>query len=129
MHRDFQLGEDDCLCLNGYGFLWDALVEKNVQWVILRGYTIPPGYNVVTADAAIRIPPSYPDGGLDMVYFFPALSLKSGRAIAKLTLHPLEGKQYQQWSRHYPWQPGVHSLCTHLLLIKTWLERELKGAA
>ena len=115
MSRDFQLSEEDCLCLNGHGVPWDTLVEKNVQWVILRGYPIPSGYNVSTADAAIRIPPSYPDGGLDMVYFFPALSLNSGRAIAKLPPHLLEGKQYQQWSRHYPWEPGVHrSYCQML---------------
>lgn len=129
MRRDFELAEDDQQCLDGHGFPWDTIVETNVQWVILRGYAIPTGYNVPAADAAIRIPPSYPDGGLDMVYFYPKLSLTSGRTIIKLTDHLIEGKQYQQWSRHYTWQPGLDSLCTHLLLIKTWLQRELKGAA
>lgn len=100
-----------------------------MKWIILRGYLIPAGYNTAAADAAIRIPPSYPDGGLDMVYFFPGLSLVNGRTIAKLTPHPLEGKQYQQWSRHYPWEPGLHTLCTHLLLIRSWLEQELRKAA
>jgi hypothetical protein len=129
VRRDFQLCEEDSNCLDAQGYTWDALVEANVNWIILRGYLIPAGYNTAAADAAIRIPPSYPDGGLDMVYFFPALSLVNGRAIAKLTPHPLEGKQYQQWSRHYPWEPGLHTLCTHLLLIRSWLEQELRKAA
>jgi hypothetical protein len=129
VRRDFQLSEDDVLCLDAQGCAWDAIVENNVKWIILRGYSIPAGFNVVAADAAIRIPPSYPDGGLDMVYFFPGLSLLDGRAIAKLTPHPLESKQYQQWSRHYTWEPGHHNLCTHLLLIRSWLERELRKAA
>jgi len=129
VRRDFQLSEEDTQCLDALGYPWDALVETNVKWIILRGYTIPKGYSNATADAAIRIPPSYPDGGLDMVYFSPNLSLADGRAIAKLTPHPLEGKQYQQWSRHYTWEPGQHSLSTHLLLIRTWLERELRKAA
>ena len=129
MRRDYQLSEDDSQCLDAQGCDWDALVETKVKWIILRGYSIPTGYNVSAADAAIRIPPSYPDDGLDMVYFFPALSLQNGRAIAKLTPHPLEGKQYQQWSRHYSWDPGLHSLCTHLLQIRSWLEWELRKAA
>ena len=129
MRRDFQLSKERFAVLSGQGYTWDALVNTKVKWIILRGYSIPTGYNVTAADAAIRIPPSYPDDALDMVYFFPSLSLQDGRAIAKLTPHPLEGKQYQQWSRHYPWERGLHSLSTHLLLIKTWLERELGKAA
>ena len=129
MRRDFQLSEEDTQCLEAQGVPWDAIIENNVKWIVLRGYLLPAGYNHSTADAAIRIPPSYPDGGLDMVYFHPALALATKRAIAKLTPHVLEGKQYQQWSRHYDWQPGLHNLCTHLLLIKTWLEREVRRAA
>ena len=78
---------------------------------------------------ALRISPSYPDDQIDMVYFSPALALKSGRGIRQLTLTMIDGKQYQQWSRHRtaqnPWRPGLDSISTHLLQVNNWLDREL----
>jgi hypothetical protein len=42
----------------------------------------------------------------------------------------LDGKQFQQWSRHRtganPWRPGLDNVCTHLLLVNSWLEKELR---
>ena len=65
-----------------------------------------------------------------MVYFYPALALTSGTAIKQLTPSQIDGKQYQQWSRHRtsanPWRPGLDNICTHLLQVDSWLERELK---
>jgi hypothetical protein len=111
---------------------WEAIVEQTVKWLILRQFAIPAGYNVARADAALRIPPSYPDAQIDMVYFFPSLALANGRAIKALTPLQLEGKQYQQWSRHRtpanPWRPGLDNISTHMLQVVTWLERELKVA-
>jgi E2/UBC family protein E len=82
------------------------------------------------AAAALRIKPSYPDDDIDMVYFHPALALTSGKSIGQLSLLALDGKQYQQWSRHRtpanPWRPGLDNVCTHLLQVNNWLERELK---
>jgi len=82
------------------------------------------------ATAALKIPPSYPDDQIDMVYFSPALALTSGRGIAQLTALTFDGKQYQQWSRHRtaanPWRPGLDNVCTHLLQVDSWLEREPK---
>jgi hypothetical protein len=40
-------------------------------------------------------------------------------------------KRYQQWSRHRtaqnPWRPGLDNVCTHLLQVNNWLEREFKN--
>ncbi len=130
MRRQFQLGEEDEECLAARGLVWEAIVENNTKWLIVHGYPAPEGYNHRTADAALRIPPSYPDDQIDMVYFCPALALTSGKAIGALTPTALDGKQYQQWSRHRtganPWRPGIDSICTHLLQVDSWLERELR---
>jgi hypothetical protein len=130
MRKQFQLGEEDEECLAARGLAWETVVEGNTKWVIVHGYPVPEGYNHRIADAAVRIPPSYPDGDIDMVYFLPALALVNGKPIPNLTPLAIEGKEYQQWSRHRtagnPWRPGLDNVCTHLLQVDSWLDRELK---
>jgi hypothetical protein len=130
MHRAFQLAEEDEECLAALGLKWEAIIENGTKWLVFPEYPIPEGYNHRVAAAALRIKPSYPDDDIDMVYFHPALALTSGKGIGQLSLLALDGKQYQQWSRHRtpanPWRPGLDNVCTHLLQVNNWLERELK---
>lgn len=130
MRRSFQLAEEDEEGLAARGLRWEAVVETGAKWLIFPEYPIPGGYNHRAASAALRIKPSYPDDDIDMVYFFPPLALADGRTIKRLTPFQLDGKQYQQWSRHRtaanPWRPGLDNVCTHLLQVDNWLERELK---
>jgi len=79
MRRAFQLSEEDKGGLAALGRPWEAVVENRAKWLILPDYPIPEGYNHRVAAAAIRIPPSYPDDQIDMVYFHPALALVSGK--------------------------------------------------
>lgn len=133
MRREFVFAEEDQECLAKTGLDWEAIIEEKTKWLILRQFPIPAGYNLNLADAALRIPPSYPDDQIDMVYFSPPLALASGRTIGALTPYALEGKQYQQWSRHRtavnPWRPGLDNIGTHLLQVETWLHRELRKAS
>lgn len=130
MRQQFQLAEEDVEGLAALGLAWEAVVEGNTKWLILPAYPIPAGYNHQTASVALRIKPSYPDDDIDMVYFCPPLALTSGKPIGRLSLCQIDGKQYQQWSRHRtaanPWRPGLDNVCTHLLQVDSWLERELK---
>jgi hypothetical protein len=130
LRRDFQLAEDDVQCLEEHGFKWETVMDGGSMWLVIRGYAIPEGYNIRTADLALRIPPSYPDEQIDMVYFSPSLSLMTGREIRQLTAHTIDGEEYQQWSRHRtpanPWRPDLDNVCSHLLQVDTWLRRELK---
>ena len=75
LRRDFKLPEEDVECLDALGFKWETVVEGGTKWLIIHGYPIPGGYNHGTADLALRMPPSYPDDQIDMVYFRPALAL------------------------------------------------------
>jgi hypothetical protein len=130
MRRAFQLTVEDEECLAARGQPWEAVIENGAKWLVFPDYPIAVGYNHRTATAALRIPPSYPDDQIDMVYFHPALALTSGRGIAQLSPLNFDSKQYQQWSRHRtaanPWRPGLDNVCTHLLQVDSWLERELK---
>ena len=129
LRRDFKLPEEDVECLNDLGLKWETVMEGGTKWLTVRGYPIPRGYNHETADLALRIPPSYPDDQIDMVYFHPMLALTNGKTIRQLTPLTIEGKPYQQWSRHRtpanPWRPGLDGVCTHLLQVDDWLRREL----
>jgi hypothetical protein len=133
VRREFSLTEEDEDCLNGTGLVWEAIVENSTKWLLLRNYPIPSGYNLAATDVALRISPSYPDDQIDMVYFHPGLSLISGKLIKALSFLNLEGKHYQQWSRHRtsanPWRPGLDNVCTHLLQVDSWLNRELLRTA
>jgi hypothetical protein len=129
MRRAFQLAEEDEGCLAALGLEWEAIIENGTKWLVFPDYPIPEGYNHRIAAAALRIKPSYPDDDIDMVYFHPSLVLTSGKSIGQLSPLTLDGKQYQQWSRHRtaanPWRPGLDNVCTHLLQVNNWLEREL----
>ena len=85
LRREFKLPEEDVECLDALGFKWETVIEGGTKWLIIHGYPIPDGYNHGTADLALRIPPSYPDDQIDMVYFSPALALTSGKAIRQLS--------------------------------------------
>jgi len=129
LRRDFKLPEEDADCLDALCFKWETVADGATKWLIIHDYPIPSGYNHRTADLALRIPPSYPDDQIDMVYFSPALALASGKAIRQLSTLTIDSKSYQQWSRHRtaanPWRPGLDNVGTHLLQIDDWLRREL----
>jgi hypothetical protein len=129
--RQFKLAEEDIESLEAGGFRWETVVDGGAKWLIICGYPIPEGYNHRTADLALRLPPSYPDDQIDMVYFSPALALTNGKAIRQLSATTIDSKTYQQWSRHRtpanPWRPGLDSISTHLLQVDDWLRRELNG--
>jgi len=129
MRRQFQMPEEDEEILNASGMKWETMKEGEVKWLILPEYHIPAGYNHAVVSAAFRIPPSYPDVGIDMVYFFPNLALASGKTIGALSTLRLDSKDYQQWSRHRtkqnPWRSDADNIGTHLVLVKDWLNKEL----
>jgi hypothetical protein len=130
MRRQFQLPEEDIIFLDSISAPWEAIVDRRMQWVIVYDYPICSGYNVEKVTVAIKIETGYPRSPLDMAYFFPALLRKDGKAINAVAFQPLDGKQFQRWSRHRtaanPWREGIDDLSTHMGLISFWFEQEFK---
>lgn len=130
MRRQFALPESDVEFLEASGYAWET-VQNGGNWVIIHGYPVPPGYNHNTASVALAIAGGYPVSQIDMAYFFPPLARTDQQAIRALTPRPIDGQQWQQWSRHRtpqnPWNPGVDGVATQMLLVKEWLERELRA--
>lgn len=131
MRRQFDLSEEDEECLKARRLEWETVVEDKTKWLIFLNYPVPANYNHTTAQMALRIKPSYPDDDIDMAYFYPALALKNAKVIRQLSNCQIDGKQYQQWSRHRtrenPWRPGIDNVGTHLLAVDDWLRRETLG--
>ena len=125
--QHFKLPEDDVVQLELDGRQWETIPGN---WLLIYDFPLPEGYNVQSASVAIQIPLGYPTAALDMAYFHPWLQLSSGRSIPNVgSAQQIDGKSWQRWSRHYtpqhPWLPGEYNVGTHLLLVLTWLEREL----
>lgn len=130
--RQFLPPEEDRDFLdNRLGLEWEAVVEANVRRVVVRTYAVPDGYNVAEADLFLRLDASYPDSQIDMVFFHPVLSLKSGKRIGATDGRvQFDGRAWQQWSRHRtpqnPWVAGIDNIERHMLVVREWLERELR---
>lgn len=129
MRRQFDLPEAEVDHLEARGLPWETVKEGEARWLLMHGYPVPEGYTARAALLALRLPPSYPDDQIDMVYFHPALALASGRGVGALSQLQIDGKQFQQWSRHRtganPWRPGLDDIASHLLQVDNWLAREL----
>lgn len=133
MRRAFQLPEEDVEFLESLGRPWETVKDGDSNWLVIQNWPVPPGYNHSAAHAGIILPASYPDGAIDMVYFFPHLALRCGKGINNLTPRRFDGNEWQQWSRHRtgenPWRPGLDSIATHFQLVEHWLLRELPKVA
>lgn len=129
--RHFALPEEDREHLEALGLPWEAVHQDGAMWLVIHRYPVPPGYNHSEISAAFRIQAGYPTAQIDMVFVHPALRRIDGKPIGctQGTL-PLDGKVFQQWSRHRtsvnPWRPGEDNLASHLALVDDWFLREFR---
>ncbi len=126
--RQFKLPAPDVQYLDKMGLRWETVVNGN-HWLIIRDYPIPEGYDVRQADIALLIPAQYDAVQIDMASFCPALSKTDGRGINAVSGAQIDGRSFQQWSRHRKpneWVPGVDNISTHLFLVDNWLANDLK---
>lgn len=130
LRRQFVLLLQDQRFLQEYGRPWETIVDGS-QWVLVHDFPTHAGYNHQSASIAVRMEDGYPHAQLDMVYVHPALARLDSRLIPQTDAwQPLDGKQWQRWSRHRtsanPWHPGQDSLETHVYLVEDWFLREFE---
>ncbi len=130
LRKEFELLPEDEAFLNDYGLDWETVTDGS-QWVLIKNFPTPEGYNHPTITVAIRLETGYPNVALDMVYFSPALKRQDGQAIAATDgTQVIKSETYQRWSRHRtpenPWVVGRDSLGSHVILIEDWLDREFE---
>lgn len=129
LRRSFELLPEDDAFLSGRYPNWETVLEGETRWLIIEGFSITDGYNVPEVRLALRMLPAYPDVQIDMAYFLPQLSRADGKPVNGLSELNIDGKNFQQWSRHRApdqWRPDVDNVETHLLFVTAFLEQELK---
>lgn len=128
LRREFRLPELDEVYLDSLGLPWETVCEGDKQWLIIREWKIPAGYNHDKVSLALLIPANYSDSQIDMVYFREHLARKDGKPIGALAAQSICEAQWQRWSRHRtnanPWRPGIDDVASHLSLVDEWLRRE-----
>lgn len=128
LRKEFTLLEEDEAYLDKLGLPWESVKLQGALWIFIHNYSLPEGYNVSEAIVGVRMTPGYPVAQLDMVYFFPALTRKDGQPIGGLSLTMIDGKNFEQWSRHRtaanPWRSDIDNLSTHIPLADAWLISE-----
>ena len=128
--QQFPLLKDDAVFLDHYGLPWETIIDGS-NWVLVHEFPTHEKYNYPAVSIAVRIEPTYPRTQLDMVYVYPFLERNDGRTIGQVNVRqPLDGKNWQRWSRHRsrenPWRSGEDSLETHIYLIEDWFVREFE---
>lgn len=130
MRREFDLPSHDIAYLEAIGLQWETFIEAGTKWLLVQGWPVCAGYNVSSALVALQIAPGYPEAQIDMAFFSPPLARADGRAVTNLGGVTIDGKPFQQWSRHRsgenPWRAGEDDLSTHLALVEGWLEKEFR---
>jgi hypothetical protein len=130
LRRQFDLPEEDVDFLDAQKWVWETAVLNGVQWLLVHDFKLPKGFTVKSATLGIRIVPGYPAAALDMVYVCPPLSRMDGGGIGALSLCSIDGRDFQQWSRHYaaahPWRPDVDNVSSHLRAAEEWFQKAVK---
>ena len=119
------LSEEDIVYLNSLEKKWETETGSEIRMLIIYNFDLPEGYNQKSSDLMIVIPPNYPVAGLDMFYLAPGVQRKDGLKIPRLKQEIHGGRNWQRWSRHYPWEVG-YGLAHHMDTVNLSL---IKGAA
>jgi hypothetical protein len=131
--RDFMLRAHEREHLDALGLRWETVKHETTKWLFIEQYPVPAGYGTAEKPTkqvriALRIPPDYPTTQIDMMFVDPPLALASGRTIGAVTMQPVAGISFQQWSRHRtganPWREEEDGVDTHLMLMDYWFRSE-----
>ena len=124
----FSLTEkEDIAFLNShFPGLWETREVNGNRGLVIKGYSLPSGYNEERVDLMILIPHNYPLAGLDTFYVKPDIERSDGLAIKAVATEIHLGESWQRWSRHYDWVPGEDNLVRHLRRVEIWLREEVQ---
>ena len=121
----YLLPPEDIEFLEGMKYDWHQCVEGGKRGLVISGYQLPRGYTPDVVDLMLLIPTDYPIAGIDMFYFSPGVTRSDRSPINKLRHEDHFDKQWQRWSRHPIWRPGIDSIATHITYVGNQLRSEL----
>jgi hypothetical protein len=103
--------------------------ESNMTCLVLRGFSLPAGFDRAHSDLLLRFSTGYPDVPPDMWWFDPPIRRADGVPIpaTEVVEHYL-GRSWQRWSRHLAagqWRSGIDGIENFLALVRRELERSV----
>lgn len=109
------LDEADHEWLRKRGFDYEVIEEGGWTNLIIKGYSLPSGFDREQVDLLIRLASGFPDSPPDMFWVEPTVRLAStgGYAPASEQQEVHVGRTWQRFSRHLgpgAWRPGIDSL-------------------
>jgi len=124
------LDQDDREWLGEQGIDFEAVEEGGFTNLILKNFALPDGFDRDQTDLLVRLPAGFPDTPPDMFWVDPPVLLaKTGtRPPAADVMETIVDRQWQRFSRHFsgsPWRPGVDSLPSWILCIRSLLARDV----
>ena len=112
--------ESDKQYLEEKGLEYQICENSGGLLVVLKGYKLSDLYTPRTVDLLVKIPPLYPNNGLDMFWGYPHVFLVNGNQYPTCAnaFEDLLGQKWQRFSRHYQWRPGTDCLASHLMTVQ-----------
>lgn len=131
------LCEIDKEFLDAEGYRYSSYSEGANTLLVIENYELPAGYDPQTVELLLILPSSYPDGQIDMWWFSPAVVFSRTRTEPLNTqvrqpfagYTPEPGRQWQRFSRHPKWRPGVDNLTSYLRAVRSTMEHEARQVA
>lgn len=123
------LDDADHQWLKDSGFDYEVVEESGWTNLILKGYSLPAGFDHEQVDLLVRLPPGFPDAQPDMFWVDPWIKLTSTGSFAPASEQPEQhvGRTWQRFSRHFAngaWRPGTDSLESWMKTIRLLLVRD-----
>ena len=110
------------------GYDYEVLSDQGMICVLIRNFSLPPGYDRTNTDLLLRLPQGFPDAQPDMFWCDPPIRAAStgNYPQAAASIEQYMGRSWQRFSRHLAagaWKPGIDTLRSFLTLVISELKR------
>ncbi len=116
------LPQADLDFLNEKGWQYEIAPHPGEVRIYIRRFRLPEAYSPLVIDLLIRLPVGYPQSNPDMFWTSPDVRLMSGAYPNRADYHDPSAENWQRWSRHGAWRPGIDNLRSKMASVKKELE-------
>ena len=116
------LPQADLDFLKEKGWRYEIELSSGEVRIHFRDFELPSAYVPRITDLLIRLPLGYPQSNPDMFWTRPDVLLVGRGYPDRADYHDPTAGNWQRWSRHSMWRPGIDNLRTKLASVRRELE-------